>query len=141
MFLTSQQFVTNLHLQLFLLDSLRLYSQLLSTIAKRASIVRWIVETVENEGEKHIAYKAVAKFPDLFRESSNANLTKASRLWKQRSSYLPGCSSLRGLNTTITRRKAGLSSAMILKPEKEEEENVRNCLSCCTRNGTWNSIG
>ena len=36
------------------------------TISKRAAIVRWMAKTVEEQGEKHIASKAVRQFPESF---------------------------------------------------------------------------
>ena len=58
------------------------------SIAQRGFIVRWMVRTVEEEGELHIASKAVSHFHQRFRGKVNANLTKASRIWKDRSKYL-----------------------------------------------------
>lgn len=46
-----------------------------------------MVETVNADCEKHIASKAVKKFPLLFPTSANADLRRAARLWKDRKKH------------------------------------------------------
>lgn len=75
------------------------------TRAQRAQIVKWMLETAQSDGSKHIASKAIRQFPSFFRSSINSNLTKASRLWKTRQEYTndEGKVLLRGTTSTITR--------------------------------------
>ena len=92
------------------------------SLAQRAVIVRWMVMRSEQYGNKHIRSRAVAQFPHLFRGSSNANVAKASRLWKDRDNYLyttdSGRSTLRGFHATITRRFLGTRARVDLKARK-----------------------
>ena len=83
--------------------------------------MRWMVHTAEKEGELHIASKAVSHFPERFRGKGNANLTKASIIWKDRSKYLlrmdrDGKWILKGF--TITRQVPGGRTTMDLKAWK-----------------------
>lgn len=75
------------------------------TIAERAKVVKWMRQTADDEGEKHIASKAVAHFPRLFRSSKNANIVKAMRLWKNRDDFVEINNDLqyKGMASSITR--------------------------------------
>lgn len=80
------------------------------TIATRASIVKWMMTEAATNGERHIAAKSIRQFPQFFRSSLNANITRASRLWKARLQYVNdnGDFTLRGTTSTVTRiTKAG----------------------------------
>lgn len=74
-------------------------------IATRALIVNWMTQHVLENGETHIASKTVRHFPQYFRASENANLTRAKRLWTSRAEYTAhdGTCSTHGVNTSITR--------------------------------------
>lgn len=60
---------------------------------------------VHEHGEARIASKAVRKFPEFFRAGSNANIVRATRLWKSRRDYEDENGSVvrRGASTSITR--------------------------------------
>ena len=93
------------------------------SLAQRAVIVRWMVMKSEQYGNKHIPSRAVAQFPHLFRGTSNANIAKASRLWKDRDNYLyttdrHGRSTLRGSPATNTRRVLGTRARVYLNARK-----------------------
>lgn len=57
------------------------------SIAQRKSIVAWMRAQADEHGEHKIASRTVTNFPQFFRGSVNANLTRASRLWKARANY------------------------------------------------------
>lgn len=61
--------------------------QIVLSISQRASIVRWMVDEAGKKGEKNICSKAVRQFPGLFQGSANANIARATRLWKERGRY------------------------------------------------------
>ena len=75
------------------------------TNSQRSMIVKWMLYTVETEGDKHIASKAVTNFPHLFRGTLNSNLIRASRLWKSRETYTnsEGAVVFRGNSSTLSR--------------------------------------
>ena len=74
------------------------------------SIVKWMMNAAAKDGNKHILSRAVARFSSLFRGSDNANLAKASRLWKSHIEYVDaqGKMSLKGNHSVITRRINGV---------------------------------
>lgn len=57
------------------------------TICQRVKVIQWMKKTVEEQGEKNIASKAVKNFPLLFRTSLNADIRRAVRLWADRNKY------------------------------------------------------
>lgn len=57
------------------------------TLSQRLNIVKRMLQSVRTDGENLIAAKAVARFPHPFRGTENANLARASRLWKLRSDF------------------------------------------------------
>eukprot|EP00171_Calliarthron_tuberculosum_P022372 IDg22372t1 len=75
------------------------------TRADRLKIVKWMVMTSSTEGDKHISAKAVRQFPACFRGTANANILKASRLWKNKAEFLneSGDFVQRGTSSSITR--------------------------------------
>ena len=74
-------------------------------IAKRAAIVYWMKKNVTDNGNKHIASRTVREFPQHFRGTVNANLTRAKRLWSARDDYSnqDGGMTTQGMTTSITR--------------------------------------
>lgn len=81
------------------------------TIGQRAMVVKWMKQQEVANGSKHISVRTVRNFPELFRSSHNANITRASRLWKQRSEYPDegDRSNLRGETSVVSRQtKIGL---------------------------------
>ena len=72
------------------------------TILTRAKIVSWMNRTANVEGERHIASKAVRNFPQFFRSTSNANIIRASRLWKARKDYQGNDGSCGAINATVS---------------------------------------
>lgn len=72
--------------------------------SQRARFVRCMVSEAQRTSPKSIASRAVRNFPSLFRGNQNANLVRASRLWKSREKYADfrATYSHRGSATTIT---------------------------------------
>ena len=58
------------------------------THADRIQVVSWMIETSQQDGEKHIPSRAVRHFPMLFRGNEKANNAKAVRLWAAREEIL-----------------------------------------------------
>lgn len=59
-----------------------------STLGDRYKATHWMIEHVQENGAKHIASKCVKQFPQCFSGSSNANLMKAQRWWKERDTIM-----------------------------------------------------
>lgn len=84
--------------------------QIVLPITVRARIVAWMRKTAEEEGVAKIASKAVRHFPQHFRGSVNANLQRATRLWKSRNEFilsLGGSSNLATPSTISRNTKDG----------------------------------
>lgn len=62
----------------------------------RASIVSQMITYAAKNGEKHITSKTVRNFLQLFWDFENANLTRATTLWKERHK----CTKRDGINLT-----------------------------------------
>lgn len=79
------------------------------TTTQKATVIKWMVETVSREGEKHLSSKTVDAFPQYFRSSRNAALMKALRLWRNRAEFCNGEGdvNLRGTSSTFTRVAGG----------------------------------
>lgn len=90
------------------------------TIDQRASIVKWMLNATEANRNEHNPRKAVAKFSSLFRGSENANLAKASRMWKCRDKYIDGQGkiSLKVTHSVITRRVSGVHVLVNMKVKR-----------------------
>lgn len=64
-----------------------------------------MIEAVEEDGEVRIVSKAVKHFPDSFVATVNANVVLASRLWRDRASFVgSNFKTLHGERTSLTRR-------------------------------------
>ena len=86
--------------------------QQVSTIPDRVKVVKWMLEEVKSNDEEFICSKTVRQFPAMFRGKSNANLTKASRWWKQREKIMESYKSVKG---TVTSRQNGGRSVSLKK--------------------------
>lgn len=94
--------------------------QVVLPIATRARIVAWMKRTADEEGESKIASKTVREFPQYFRGTPNANITRAVRLWKQRGDYtsVNGDVEFRGSTTAVTRNTMDGFKRVYLKARK-----------------------
>ena len=76
-------------------------------------VVLWMISSAESDGPEKIASRAVAKFPNQFRGSPNANIAKASRWWKNRRKILDSAKPKGGIS--ITRCSGGVRKRSFMK--------------------------
>lgn len=74
------------------------------SISNRARVVRWMCQDFMNGGGKFLLTRYVKVFPDLFRGIYNANVTQASRIWRDLGTYVceDAIGTMRGTTPVIT---------------------------------------
>lgn len=75
------------------------------TVSQRDQIVAWMKNVAAREVDKHIPFKTVLNFPQCFRDSTNDNLVRTTRLWANRTNYENSNGDLiyRWLSSSMTR--------------------------------------
>ena len=76
-------------------------------------VLDWMLEEARTSGEKNLASRTVARFPEHFRGNKNANLTKASRWWKGRGDFLNSMISKESLS--LSRCQRGIRRKLLRK--------------------------
>ena len=103
--------------------------QHVSTKKSKKLVLEWMVKDASVKGEKHVVSRAVAHFPEHFRGSPNANLTKASRWCKAREQFFREI--LENSSLSITRCQKGTRRRVFLKASSgrgRKREPWVNCL-------------
>lgn len=78
----------------------------------KARVVRWMIETHDKDGVKHLMTKTVQQFPMQFRGQQKANLSKASDWWKKRHAILTVS---RDQPRTVQHRQRFIRRVMLVK--------------------------
>lgn len=96
-------------------------------ILQRARIVEWMMTEVSGHSVKNIASKAVKEFPLLFRTSPNADLVRATRVWKSRYDFHDGGGGVQKVGNTscIRRTTVNFVKRVRLKAKKVEVSSAQ----------------
>lgn len=81
------------------------------TIAKKKVMIKWMQDDIIVNGDKTIPTRMIRQFEEEFKGANNANLNKASRIWKDRNAILNLSLSSISSKHTVGRIKLQLKAA------------------------------
>jgi hypothetical protein len=103
--------------------------QQVSPMSQRYTVMKWIIEEANCSGDRNIASKAVAEFPELFRGLQKANIQKASRWWRTRDSFIQSLNSGEGTQRqSVSSNQTGASQKVV---------RVKSCTGRRCKRAPW----